>query len=148
MGIQFYKCSAEKNRVNKSGYLTPTFGITAYELLDNSNNLNPSFRVETTDTGILKSNYCYWEESNRYYYIKVTALSYGIYMVTGSVDVLYTYRNAIWNSTGICTRGNTQNPWLPDDAIQVQNNRTYEYLSLPGQLEKNLKNILIVAGGE
>lgn len=146
MGIILYKNSAEQNRVDKSSYLQQALVISNYELLDESNTINPSFRIEG-NVDILKCNYCYWEESGRYYYINITTLSYGIYMVQGEVDVLHTYRSIIKNALAVCTRGNVQNPWVPDDGIVVQNNRAYEYIVFPGQLQKNLKNILIVAGG-
>lgn len=147
MSIIFYSCSAEPNRINKSGYLQTMQTVSAYTLLDNSNNHNPSFRVDSS-AGLLGANYCFWEEAGRYYYVTVTALNAGLYQVQGTVDPLHTYRNAILNSSGVATRCNVQNEYLPDDAVAIQSNRQIEYKKYPGSLYKNLQNILIVAGGD
>lgn len=146
MSIIFYNCTAEPNRVDKSAYLQPILVIGAYNLLENSNNHSPSFRVESS-INILHANYCYWEESNRYYYVTVTSENSGIYMIQGVVDPLHTYRSQIKSSIAIAERCDTQNNYLMDNAVAVQSDRTWEYLMFPGKLNNNLQNVLIVAGG-
>lgn len=98
MKLTFYKQEATPERVDKSDYMTRVGEISNVILKDDVNLLEPTFILKTNSV-IFKANYMYCDFTGRYYYIRdFEALKGGRTAITGTVDVLHTFRNEILNS--------------------------------------------------
>ena len=98
MKLTFYKQEASPVRVDKSDYMSRQGEVGGVILKDDVNLLEPTFILKTNPV-IFKSNYMYCDFTGRYYYIRdFEALTGGRIAITGTVDVLHTFRNEILNS--------------------------------------------------
>ena len=105
MELKFYKQAATPNRVDKSDYLTVVGTLSNVVLKDDTNLMSPTFILKTSEV-VYNSNYVYCSFTHRYYYIdNIDALSGGRLAIHCSVDVLYTYRDEIYNSYGWISKG-------------------------------------------
>ncbi len=145
MSIQLGNYSGEFNVVDKSFTVKKT--ISNYTLLDICDLLHPVVRIDITDFDYQNCNYMYISEFNRYYYVKSVTLNNAVVNIEGDVDVLKSYANQIKSSYAIAKRCNIENRYIQDSSYIVQANRIWEYKNFPTSLNKNLQNVLIVAGG-
>lgn len=100
MKLTFYKQEATPERVDKSDYMSRQGEVGGVILKDDVNLLEPTFILKTNPV-IFKSNYFYCDFTGRYYYIRdFEALKGGRTAITGTVDLLHTFRNEILNSEG------------------------------------------------
>lgn len=103
MTIIFYKTLSKPNEINK--VLQNSFTITGNFKTD-TDIIKPIIKVlNTTDFNIFDYNYCYISELKRYYFIEdITILADKLFSISLSLDVLYTYKNAILSSVGNISR--------------------------------------------
>ena len=103
MTIIFYKTLSKPNEINK--VLQNSFTITGNFKTD-TDIIKPIIKVlNTTDFNIFDYNYCYISELKRYYFIEdITILADRLFFISLSLDVLYTYKNAILSSVGNISR--------------------------------------------
>lgn len=103
MTIIFYKTLSKPNEINK--VLQNGFTITGNFKTD-TDIIKPIIKVlNTTDFNIFEYNYCYISELKRYYFIEdITILADKLFFISLSLDVLYTYKNAILSSVGNISR--------------------------------------------
>lgn len=103
MTIIFYKTLSKPNEINK--VLQNSFTITGNFKTD-TDIIKPIIKVlNTTDFNIFNYNYCYISELKRYYFIEdITILADKLFFISLSLDVLYTYKNAILSSVGNISR--------------------------------------------
>ena len=103
MTIIFYKTLSKSNEINK--VLQNGFTITGNFKTD-TDIIKPIIKVlNTTDFNIFDYNYCYISELKRYYFIEdITILADKLFFISLSLDVLYTYKNAILSSVGNISR--------------------------------------------
>lgn len=103
MTISFYKTLSKPNEINK--VLQNSFTITGNFKTD-TDIIKPIIKVlNTTDFNIFNYNYCYISELKRYYFIEdITILADKLFFISLSLDVLYTYKNAILSSVGNISR--------------------------------------------
>lgn len=103
MTIIFYKTLSKSNEINK--VLQNSFTITGNFKTD-TDIIKPIIKVlNTTDFNIFDYNYCYISELKRYYFIEdITILADKLFFISLSLDVLYTYKNAILSSVGNVSR--------------------------------------------
>lgn len=121
MQIVFYNNTAEMERVDKTNYLNKNFEIFGY-LKNSTSIVNPTIVVElkrdvvekliADDNNslikddenknivlldkLLKSNYCYISDFNRYYYIDdIVSIANNLWEISLDCDVLYTYKDKI-----------------------------------------------------
>ena len=107
MELKFYKQAATPNRVDKSGYLTEIGSLSGVILKADTNLMRPTFILKTNPL-VYNSNYLYNTFTKRYYYIReVTALSGGRISIDCDIDVLFTYKNEILNSSGWVVRSDS-----------------------------------------
>jgi hypothetical protein len=100
MDLTFYKQSATPNRVDKSSYLTEIGTLSGVILKADTNLMRPTFILKTSPL-VYNSNYLYNTFTKRYYYIRtITAMSGGRIAIDCDIDVLFTYKNEILNSSG------------------------------------------------
>lgn len=120
MDLKFYKQSATPNRVDKSGYLTEIGTLSGVILKAETNLMRPTFILKTSPL-VYNSNYLYNSFTKRYYYIKtITAMSGGRIAIDCEIDVLFTYKNEILNSSGWVVRSDTSTS-TPDDFWLLHN---------------------------
>lgn len=104
MLIKTYNYNGEPNRVNKTlqeneeytGVLNSTVNV-----------LEPVIRFRTRN--VVTFNYVYIESLNRYYFVSEIRQDGDICTVYLRTDVLMTYKDKIFNSTGTLTKGETVN---------------------------------------
>ena len=103
MTIIFYKTLSKPNEINK--VLQNSFTITG-SFKSDTDIIKPIIKVlNTTDFNIFDYNYCYISELKRYYFIEdITILADKLFFISLSLDVLYTYKNAILLSVGNISR--------------------------------------------
>ena len=107
MLIKTYNYNGEPNRVNKTlqeneeytGVLNSTVNV-----------LEPVIRFRTTN--IVTFNYVYIESLNRYYFVSEIRQDGDICTVHLRVDVLFTYKDIILNSTATLTKSENGNKYL------------------------------------
>lgn len=107
MLIKTYNYNGEPNRVNKTlqeneeytGVLNSTVNV-----------LEPVIRFRTTN--IVTFNYVYVESLNRYYFVSEIQQDGDICTVRLRVDVLFTYKDIILNSTATLTKSENGNKYL------------------------------------
>lgn len=99
MYLRFFKQAATPNKINKQAYLTELGTVSNVILKDETNLMEPTFILKTNPV-VYNANYLFCEFTSRYYYIEsIDALSGGRIAIHCKIDVLYTYRNEILNST-------------------------------------------------
>lgn len=109
MQLKFFKQAATPNRVDKSGYLTEMGSIDNVIIKEPRNMARPTF-ILATNPLVYNSNYLYCSFTSRYYYIdSVDVLTGGRIAINCNIDVLYTYRNEILNSSGWVVRSDSTN---------------------------------------
>lgn len=99
MQCKFYQYAATPDRVDKSAYLTEIGTISNISLKNDTNLMQPVFYLKT-DPIVYNSNYIFCSDTQRYYYINnITAVTGGRIAIDCKIDVLYTYRAEILEST-------------------------------------------------
>lgn len=99
MYLRFFKQAATPNKINKQAYLTELGTVSNVILKDETNLMEPTFILKTNPI-VYNANYLFCEFTSRYYYINsIDAMSGGRIAIHCKIDVLYTYRNEILNST-------------------------------------------------
>lgn len=105
MKVISYKMACDPNRVDKSNYLTEVHVFDNVNTTLQIDYMNPTFIIGTdsdTMNTIKDSNYLYVERWKRYYYIDSYEFQTGGRLIIKChIDVLYTYKNEILNTT--CT---------------------------------------------
>ena len=120
MDLTFYKQAATPNRVDKSDYLTVVGTLSNVVLKDDTNLMSPTFILKTSEV-VYNSNYVYCSFTHRYYYINnIDALKGGRVAIHCNIDVLYTYKNEILNSSAWIERSDTTTD-VSDDYEMLHN---------------------------
>lgn len=115
MNIVFYKTEDERNRIIKTLTETVRFeGVftTSY------NTINPTLQIVSRET--FDSNYCYIQETNRYYFIdKINIRRDGFYELYLTLDVLMTYQDKILNLWGTVSQSKNSGLYLKNNSISL-----------------------------
>lgn len=119
MKVTFYSSSAEKNRLDKSTYLTNALETEAL-LKENCGMLTPTLIMSAN---ITNKNYVYIPLFSRYYFINnISRLDNNRIEILCSCDVLMSFKNDILKLNVIATRSsNKYNQYLTDKAIAIEN---------------------------
>lgn len=128
MEIQLYSMTSEKNRLGKSKtLLTSIIG----SLKNQCNILTPSIVIEYLPP--TSFNYFYIPEFSRYYFVtNITYITNSIVEITGSVDVLDSYEQAIRSNYGVIQRQeNVFNLDLYDKSFLTQQNTQLQVKQFP-----------------
>lgn len=126
--INLYQNSSEKERVNKTSFLT-TIGTISGSLRSASSMLNPRIIIERT---MIDFNYVYIPLFNRYYYVaEVISVATDMWELALSVDVLMSYKTEILTNSGYIERQQTDyNVELVDSEVISDNGSNFEYENL------------------
>lgn len=93
-------------------------------LREESSIIDPVILIEDLDDFLPEMNYAYIQEFNRYYYITgIESVRTGLWRVSFHVDVLYTYKDAIRENSGIIERNeNLYDLQLNDGLFRTRQN--------------------------
>lgn len=102
--LTLYNCTAERIRADKNAYLSDAVNLVGTCRGDCSI-IDPVIIIDTTKDVINSHNYCYFDQTKRYYFIQnVVAINSKLYELHLHADALMNWRKAMRNSTGYCTR--------------------------------------------
>lgn len=148
MQISLFSSTAEKNRVNKSGYLSDRFAMNG-NMKTTSSVLDPVIQVEKTNPS--GYNYMYIEEFGRFYFINdVVSLHNNIWEIHAHVDVLYSWYDDIANMECVIEKAenfNDSNLYYDDGSIVMDCRKNIELKEFTNGFNTNGSYILICAGG-
>lgn len=131
-----YKNSAEIHRVDKTNYLEKVGTIDGV-FRDNTSITNISINIEYDR--LIDFNYVYIPSFNRYYYVTdITLINYGLYEISLSVDVLMSYKDALYNCKGFIDRNEfTNNPNIVDTKRVIEQGVDIEDISISNNVFNN-----------
>lgn len=146
MTLTLFNNGNDLNVVNKA--LTQV-GQLDVQFKDSSSIINPELLIYGTPP--TNFNYFYIPDFKRYYYVtnQYVDLNMIIHLI-GHVDVLYTYRNQIYNMVGVATRSESiYNKYLDDNMINTlcYNRFQVKTVGTLGDLGSNYHYSIAVAGG-
>lgn len=112
---------------------------------------NIVIEIEKTNPVKFEYNYMYISEFNRYYFIDdITNVSANRWIITASVDVLFSFLSDILATTAIIDKSeneNNSNLYLDDGSFIMDTRKYNEIKEFPSGLNENGSYILICAGG-
>lgn len=150
MQIDLFTCKAERNRVNKSDYISNRFTLQG-NIKSSTSVTNIVIEIAKSNPVIYEYNYMYIGEFNRYYYIDdITNVSANRWIITASVDVLFSFMNDILETNAIIEKVEnevTANLYLDDGSFVMDSRKYNEIKEFPSGLNENGSYILICAGG-
>lgn len=139
MIVKFYKSYDDPNIIKKN-IGNSVLELNNVEIKDSSNILYPVLEL-SYNSKIFTATYCYIKEFSRYYFINNIEVQQQRIFVSCSVDVLYTYKDAILDmkcyvarQSGVGTAvdgviSNPKvNPLLPDNMMPVETKRILSVL--------------------
>lgn len=150
MQIDLFTCKAERNRVNKSDYISNRFTLQG-NIKSSTSVTNIVIEIVKSNPVIYEYNYMYIGEFNRYYFIDdITNVSANRWIITASVDVLFSFMNDILETNAIIEKVEnevTANLYLDDGSFVMDSRKYNEIKEFPSGLNENGSYILICAGG-
>lgn len=144
MALKLYINSSDERYLDKSITLKHT--LSNFKFKDDTSIINPQLEV-AYHTDLLKCNYAYIDETDRYYYIRNIVVSDQRVYLTLEVDVLMTYRAAIRGCTGVMARQEKRwSGYLADsEGLENQYKRT-TLKAFSSPFTKSLHTVLAVGG--
>lgn len=150
MQISLFTCNAERNRVNKSEFLTNRFVLDG-SFRKSTSALNIEVDVQKTNLLTYKYNYMYIDEFKRWYFIdEIISVRTNLWTIHATVDVLMSFRDDIYVSPAIIDKVENEsvaNLYLDDGSFVMDSRKYNEIKEFPSGLNENGQYILICAGG-
>lgn len=148
MDIEFYYTTSPDNRMTK--YLINKNKLVG-TLRDVSNVVNPSILIEADVDDLAGYNYVYIPEFGRYYFIsEMQSYRNNFTVVSLSVDVLYSFKNAILNNVAIIDKAQQSaysNLYYDDGSFITESRDFYTIKTFEDGFNDSGEFILITAGG-
>lgn len=132
MEVVFYKSTADNRRLDKTTAIHKLYGVVAH-LKETTSILNPTFIIANNPKlNLSQVNYMYVPELGRYYFITdIATMTSNRLAITGHVDVLMTYKDAISAKKCLIERSEDKyNPYIVDDELKVRTEREYQVVTL------------------
>lgn len=147
MDVIFYYNQSDSRAINK--VLIPVEGeVFSGELREDINIMSPIVRFE--NSSILRYNYAYIPELQRYYEISsIDVYRDGIYDVSFAVDVLMSFRGHILQLTAIVdkqTMDSNGDEYIDDGSLVMDNVMFTQTYNFPDGFNDTPEYILITAG--
>lgn len=150
MQINLFTCKAERNRVNKTEFLSNRFVLDG-SFRASTSAMNLEIDVEKTNPLIYKYNYMYIEEFGRWYFIdEIISVRNRLWTIRATVDVLMSFKTDILNCQAIIDKTENEfvaNMYLDDGSFVMDSRKYNEIKEFPSGLNENGSYILICAGG-
>ena len=144
MRVILYNNKSDNNVVNKQ--IVRIKNMSNVIIKENSSIINPVFIIKNViNQKIIKSNYLFSDDFNRYYYINnIVAINGGMFELHCSVDVLYTYKNEIKRLTTLIDRQeNVFNNYIVDNELPLRCERKLDVKKI-GTISPNISYVLTV----
>ena len=146
MIITFYNNLSERKVIEKT--LINAFDLSG-TLREATSITNPIITVEST-SAIVGYNYCYIPDFSRYYFVvDVKSMRNNLWAVTLKVDVLMSFKEAIFNTPAIIdhTTGNDTTKYMNSPAWKNLVKDKTDIIQFSGGLSETGGYVLITAGG-
>lgn len=143
MKIYLYNTDSTNNTINKVLTDEVEFDIT---FKASANSLRPSVRLQTTD--LIKSNYAYIPDFERYYFIRDTSIQpNSITNLELEVDVLESFKEDILQSKAIVSRHTGANKYYDAGDYRIEERKTHKIYESDKTPEFKESLILVTIGG-
>ena len=143
MQINLFKCTAERNRVDKSNHISNRFAING--------TIKKPTSVTKTNPTLYDYNYMYIDEFKRWYFIDdIRLINATMWEIIASVDVLFSFMSDIKSSRGVVDKYEKQeiaNVYFDDGSFIMDTRKDVEVKMFPNGLNETGSYILICAGG-
>lgn len=138
--------SSDNRTINKT---ISTIASLSGTMRQETSIINPVFTLEADLTTLAGCNYFTVDELGRSYYIKdIISLRNGLVQITGHIDVLYTYRNAILSQQAVIGRSeNKYNLYMDDASWYINCKKRRKVINFPSAFVTNDNIIMTVIGG-
>ena len=150
MQINLFTYTKEKERVNKTEYLTNRFPLNGY-LKNETSVKEPVILIEKTNPALYDYNYLYIEDFKRFYFITgIKQIRQNLWEISAKCDVLYSFMNDILANKCIIDKAENSpdaNLYLNDGSFITDSRKYNEVLPFESGLSLNGSYILICAGG-
>ena len=150
MQINLFTYPKEKNRINKSEYLTNRFVMDGY-LKNDTSIIEPIILIEKTNPALYDYNYLYIPEFKRYYFItNIKQVRHNLWEISAKVDPLYSFMTEILANKCIIQKAENSpdaNLYLNDGSFVTDARKYDEVIPFSNGLSLNGSYILICAGG-
>jgi hypothetical protein len=150
MQISLFTYTKEKERVNKTDYLTNRFPLNGY-LKNETSVTEPVILIEKTNPALYDYNYLYIEEFKRFYFITgIKQIRCNLWEISAKCDVLYSFMNDILANKCIIDKAENSpdaNLYLNDGSFVTDSRKYNEVIPFESGLSLNGSYILICAGG-
>lgn len=146
--IKLYKSNAEKERVNKSNFLSNEISLTGV-LRESTSAFAPIIRIEETNN-ISQYNYAYINIFGRYYYIDdIISIVNNIWEIHLSCDVLMTYKDDILKTSAIISKqeSNPINKYYNDGTYKNEERTCHKVIEFDDLFELGFDYIVTTIGG-
>lgn len=160
--LRLYTCTDDKRKLEKT--LTQTLNIPTINIKDSTNIINPVISLSRTSSAqsivgfatlVLSSNYCYFSDFERYYFIKNIEVTPGITLILHlEVDPLMSFASQIKTLPVIAKRWNKERTFIDDNNLPMFPVKTVKVIEFSGgdfNIETATANsqnfVLTVAGG-
>lgn len=150
MQISLFTYSKEKERVNKTDFLTNRFPLNGY-LKNETSVEEPIILIEKTNPALYDYNYLYIEDFKRFYFITGRKqIRHNLWEISAKCDVLYSFMADILANK--CIIDKAENPpdanlYLNDGSFVTDSRKYNEVIPFASGLSLNGSYILICAGG-
>ena len=144
MRVILYNNKSDNNVVNKQ--IVRIKNMSNVIIKENTSIINPVFIIKNVvNQKIIKSNYLFSNDFNRYYYINnIVAINGGMFELHCSVDVLFTYKNEIKRLTTLIDRQeNVFNNYIVDNELPLRCERELDVKRI-GTISPNISYVLTV----
>lgn len=150
MQISLFTYTKEKERINKTDYLTNRFPLNGY-LKNETSVKEPVILIEKTNPALYDYNYLYIEEFKRFYFITgIKQIRCNLWEISAKCDVLYSFMNDILANKCIIDKAENSpdaNLYLNDGSFVTDSRKYNEVIPFESGLSLNGSYILICAGG-
>ncbi len=150
MQISLFTCTCERNRINKTGFLTNRFSLDG-AFRASTSGLHIEVLIEKTNPLFYNYNYMYIEEFKRYYFIDdIESIRTNLWKIIATTDVLMSFKNDILSSSAIVNKIENEvaaNLYLDDGSFVMDSRKYNEIKEFPNGFNENGEYILICAGG-
>ena len=150
MQINLFKCTAERNRVDKSNHISNRFAING-PIKKPTSVTNIIIEVKKTNPTLYDYNYMYIDEFKRWYFIDdIRLINATMWEIIASVDVLFSFMSDIKSSRGVVDKYEKQeiaNVYFDDGSFIMDTRKDVEVKMFPNGLNETGSYILICAGG-
>lgn len=115
---------------------------------DNTDMMNPVLIMRSQTRFDNTCNYCWLEQTGKYYYINDCEYDNGVYYLHLHVDVLMTYQRGILAQSAILKRQtNHYNLWQIDDKFRLFEYTNVRTILFPSGFNKNKQEFLLTVVG-